>query len=51
MYQCKAGHLAVHKYLDKGKNAKKNRNPRMVYFFDIEKCAVREKKLHKKIPK
>ena len=38
MYQCKAGHLAVHKYLDKRKNAKKNRNSRMVYFFDIEKC-------------
>lgn len=38
MYQCKAGHLAVHKYLDKRKNEKKNRNPRMVYFFDTEKC-------------
>ena len=38
MYQCKAGHLAVHKYLDKRKNAKKNRNPRMIYFFDVEKC-------------
>ena len=38
MYQCKAGHLAVHKYLDKRKKAKKNRNPRMVYFFDVEKC-------------
>ena len=38
MYQCKAGHLAVHKYLDKQKNAKKNRNPRMIYYFDVEKC-------------
>lgn len=38
MYQCKAGHLAVHKYLDKRKKEKKNKNPRMVYFFDIEKC-------------
>ena len=38
MYQCKAGHLAVHKYLDKRKTAKKNRNPRMLYFFDVEKC-------------
>lgn len=38
MYQCKAGHLAIHKYLDKRKTEKKNKNPRMVYFFDIEKC-------------
>lgn len=38
MYQCKAGHLAIHKYLDKRKREKKNKNPRMVYFFDIEKC-------------
>ena len=36
MYQCKAGHLAIHKYLDKRKKAGKN--PRMTYFFDIEKC-------------
>ena len=38
MYQCKAGHLAVHKYLDKRQKDKKNNNPRMVYYFDIEKC-------------
>ena len=38
MYQCKAGHLAIRKYLDKRKNAGKNRNPRMIYFFDVEKC-------------
>lgn len=38
MYQCKAGHLAIRKYLDKRKTEKKNKNPRMVYFFDIEKC-------------
>ena len=38
MYQCKAGHLAVHKYLDKRKKEKKNRNPRMIYFFNVEKC-------------
>ena len=38
MYQCKAGHLAIRKYLDKRKNAGENRNPRMIYFFDIEKC-------------
>ena len=34
MYQCKAGHLAIHKYLDKRKKAGKN--PRMTYFFDID---------------
>lgn len=38
MYQCKAGHLAVHKYMDKREKEKKNKNPRMIYFFDIEKC-------------
>lgn len=38
MYQCKAGHLAVHKYLDRRQKDKKNKNPRMVYFFDVEKC-------------
>ena len=38
MYQCKAGHLAVHKYLNRRKKEKKNKNPRMTYFFDVEKC-------------
>lgn len=38
MYQCKAGHLAIHKHLDKRQKEKKNKNPRMVYFFDVEKC-------------
>ena len=38
MYQCKAGHLAVRKYLDKRKSEKTNQNPRMKYFFDVEKC-------------
>ena len=38
MYQCKAGHLVIHKYFDKRKKDKKNKKPRMVYFFDIEKC-------------
>ena len=38
MYQCKAGHLAVHKYLDRREKEKKNKNPRMAYFFDVEKC-------------
>ena len=37
-YQCKAGHLAVRKYLDKRKSEKTNQNPRMKYFFDVEKC-------------
>ena len=36
MYQCQAGHLAIHKYLDKRKT--EGKNPRMTYFFDIEKC-------------
>lgn len=36
MYQCKAGNLAIHKYLDKRKT--EGKNPRMTYFFDIEKC-------------
>ena len=40
MYQCKAGHLAIHKYHDKRKRAKKNKNPRMVYFFDIENVKI-----------
>ena len=38
MYQCKAGHLAVHKYLDRREKEKKNKNPRMTYFFEVEKC-------------
>lgn len=38
MYQCKAGHLAVRKYVDKRQKDKKNKNPRMIYYFDIEKC-------------
>ncbi len=33
MYQCKAGHLAVHEYLDRREKEKKNKNPRMIYFF------------------
>lgn len=36
MYQCKTGHLAVHKYFDKRKIVGKN--PRMTYFLDLEKC-------------
>lgn len=34
MYQCKAGHLTIHKYLDKRKTETKN--SRMTYFFDIK---------------
>ena len=38
MYQCKAGHPAVRKYLDRREKEKKNENPRMTYYFDAEKC-------------
>lgn len=38
MYQCMAGHLAVRKYLDRREKEKKNKNPRMTYYFDVEKC-------------
>lgn len=36
MYQCKAGHLAIRK----GKDSRKSlgKNPRVRYYFDIEKC-------------
>lgn len=37
MYQCKAGHLAIHKYFDKRKKIKKQK-PTYGLFFDIEKC-------------
>ena len=36
MYQCKAGDLANHKYLDTRKNESKN--PRITYYFNIENC-------------
>ena len=36
MYQCKAGHMAIHKYLNKRKA--EGRNARITYFFDIKKC-------------
>lgn len=36
MYQCKAGHLAVHKYLDRREKEKKNKNPRMIYFLILK---------------
>lgn len=40
MYQCKAGHLAIHKYFDKRKKDKKNKNPRMVYFLILKNVNV-----------
>ena len=40
MYQCKAGHLAIHKYFDKRKKEKKNKNPRMVYFLILKNANV-----------
>lgn len=36
MYQCKAGHLAIRKERDSRKSMGKN--PRVRYYFDIEKC-------------
>lgn len=34
--QCRGGHLAVKSRLHQNKGC--NRNPRMIYFFDVEKC-------------
>ena len=36
MYQCKAGHLAIRKAKDSRKS--EGKNPRVIYYFDIEKC-------------
>ncbi|UPM55824.1 IS1182 family transposase [Gottfriedia acidiceleris] len=36
MYDCKAGHMAIRKRRQERKNQKKN--PRDMYYFDIEKC-------------
>ena len=36
MYQCKAGHLSVRRQKDSRKSS--NKNPRVRYYFDIEKC-------------
>ncbi|AWE07702.1 IS1182 family transposase [Lysinibacillus sp. 2017] len=38
MFVCPAGHLAIRKTLSTNKN--KNKNPKMSYYFDIEKCKV-----------
>lgn len=36
MMQCKAGHLAIRKKIHQNKG--ENRNPRILYSFDVEKC-------------
>jgi hypothetical protein len=38
MFVCKAGHMAIRKKIDERKN--QDKNPRIKYFFDIEKCKV-----------
>ncbi|MGF6952141.1 hypothetical protein QF028_004646 [Neobacillus sp. B4I6] len=38
MYVCKAGHMAIRKAKNKRSNEKKN--PRVTYYFDIEKCKI-----------
>jgi transposase len=38
MFVCKAGHMAVSKTKRHNKESKRKGNPRLVYYFDIEKC-------------
>ncbi|WP_141434534.1 IS1182 family transposase [Bacillus sp. 03113] len=38
MYVCKAGHMAIQKKIDERKG--QDKNPRIKYLFDIEKCKV-----------
>jgi transposase len=38
MFVCKAGHMAVAKTRRHNKQPQRKENPRMVYYFDIEKC-------------
>jgi radical SAM protein with 4Fe4S-binding SPASM domain len=38
MYVCKAGHMAIRKIRRHNKQTERKENPRMVYYFDIEKC-------------
>lgn len=38
MYVCKAGHMAISKTKRHNKQPERKENPRMVYYFDIEKC-------------
>lgn len=40
MFVCKAGHMATRKAYHQCKKDCTNENPRMFYFFDIEKCKV-----------
>lgn len=38
MFVCKAGHMATRKIRRHNKQASRKENPRMVYYFDIERC-------------
>jgi hypothetical protein len=38
MFVCRAGHMAVSKTKRHNKQEERKENPRMVYYFDIEKC-------------
>ena len=38
MFVCKAGHMAIKKQRRHNKQEHRQENPRMVYYFDIEKC-------------
>jgi len=38
MFVCKAGHMAISKTKRHNKEPERKENPRMVYYFDIEKC-------------
>jgi IS5 family transposase len=38
MFVCKAGHMAISKRRHHSKDPERKENPRMVYYFDVEKC-------------
>jgi len=38
MYVCKAGHMAISKRKHHVRRPERKENPRMIYYFDIEKC-------------
>jgi hypothetical protein len=38
MFVCKAGHMAVSKTRHHNKQPERKENPRMIYYFDVEKC-------------
>lgn len=38
MFVCKAGHMAISRIIRHNKQGFRHENPRMVYYFDIEKC-------------